>query len=104
MQVDLLRVLEEKKITKIGDRFPIDVDFRLISATRRDLKGALSEGSFREDLFYRLNVITITVPPLRKRKEDIPLLVQHFLKKYQPADNQESRSPHQRRHPTSSRL
>ncbi len=82
MQVDLLRVLEEKKITKIGDRFPIDVDFRLISATRRDLKGALSEGSFREDLFYRLNVITITVPPLRKRKEDIPLLVQHFLKKY----------------------
>jgi DNA-binding NtrC family response regulator len=82
MQVDLLRVLEEKKITKIGDRFPIDVDFRLISATRRDLAQEVSEGTFREDLFYRLNVITITIPPLRKRREDIPLLVRHFLEKY----------------------
>jgi two-component system response regulator HydG len=82
MQVDLLRVLEEKKITKLGDRLPIDVDFRLISATRQDLMRAVSEGSFREDLFYRLNVITITIPPLRKRREDIPLLVRHFLEKY----------------------
>jgi two-component system response regulator HydG len=82
MQVDLLRVLEEKKITRIGDRQPIDVDFRLISATRRDLEKKIAEGTFREDFFYRVNVIMIPIPPLRERKEDIPLLVQHFLKKY----------------------
>jgi two-component system response regulator HydG len=82
MQVDLLRVLEEKKITKIGDRMSINVDFRLISATRRDLEKDVTEGSFREDFFYRINVIMIHIPPLRKKKEDIPLLVQHFLRKY----------------------
>jgi two-component system response regulator HydG len=82
MQVDLLRVLEEKKITRIGDRQPIDVDFRLISATRQDLEKQVAEGAFREDFFYRVNVIMITVPPLRQRKADIPLLVQHFLDKY----------------------
>jgi two-component system response regulator HydG len=82
MQVDLLRVLEERKITRIGDRQPIDVDFRLISATRRDLEKKIAEGTFREDFFYRVNVIMIPIPPLRERKEDIPLLVQHFLEKY----------------------
>ncbi|UCF83210.1 MAG: sigma-54-dependent Fis family transcriptional regulator [Desulfobacteraceae bacterium] len=82
MQVDLLRVLEEKKVTRIGDRQPIDVDFRLISATRQDLEKKVAEGTFREDFFYRFNVIMIPIPPLRERKEDIPLLVQHFLKKY----------------------
>ncbi|MBW1722698.1 MAG: sigma-54-dependent Fis family transcriptional regulator [Deltaproteobacteria bacterium] len=82
MQVDLLRVLEEKKITRIGDRHPIDVDFRLISATRRNLEKAVAQGNFREDFYYRINVIMIRVPPLRERKEDIPLLVQHFLQKY----------------------
>ena len=82
MQVDLLRVLEEKKIIRIGDRQPVDVDFRLISATRRDMEEDVKEGSFREDFFYRINVIMIHIPPLRKRKEDIPLLVQHFLRKY----------------------
>ena len=82
MQIDLLRVLEEKKIIRIGDRQGIDVDFRLISATRKDLEKALTEGAFREDFFYRINVIMIPIPPLRKRKEDIPLLVQHFLEKY----------------------
>ena len=82
MQVDLLRVLEEKKIIRIGDREPVDVDFRLISATRKDLNNEVKEGRFREDFFYRVNVITIHIPPLRKRKEDIPLLVQHFLDKY----------------------
>ena len=82
MQVDLLRVLEEKKIIRIGERDPIDVDFRLISSTRRDLTKGVSEGNFREDLFYRINVITIQLPPLKKRKEDIPLLVKHFLNKY----------------------
>jgi two-component system response regulator HydG len=82
MQVDLLRVLEEKKITRIGDREPIDVDFRLISATRRDLEKEVVDGHFREDFFYRVNVIMMKIPPLRERKEDVPLLVQHFLGKY----------------------
>ena len=82
MQVDLLRVLEEKKINRIGSSETIDVDFRLISATRQDLEKATAEGRFREDFFYRINVIRIDIPPLRKRKEDIPLLVEHFLKKY----------------------
>jgi DNA-binding NtrC family response regulator len=82
MQVDLLRVLEERKITRVGDREPIDLDFRLISATRKDLEKEVSAGKYREDFFYRINVIKIHVPPLRKRKEDIPLLVDHFLQKY----------------------
>ena len=82
MQVDLLRVLEDRKITRIGDRQPVDVDFRLISATRRDLEKEIAKGNFREDFFYRINVIVLHVPPLRERKKDIPLLVQHFLQKY----------------------
>jgi len=82
MQIDLLRVLQEKKIIKVGDRLPIDVDFRLISATGRDLEQEIAKGGFREDFYYRVNVITIHISPLRKRKEDIPLLVQHFLQKY----------------------
>ncbi|WP_022665576.1 sigma-54-dependent transcriptional regulator [Desulfospira joergensenii] len=82
MQVDLLRVLEEKKVTKVGSREPVDVDFRLISATRRDLEKRIEEGVFREDFFYRINIIRIRIPPLRERKEDIPLLVEHFLEKY----------------------
>ncbi len=82
MQVDLLRVLEEKKITRIGDREPIDVDFRLLSSTRRDLDKEVAAGRFREDFLYRINVITLRIPPLRERKGDIPLLVKHFLNKY----------------------
>ncbi len=82
MQIDLLRVLEEKKITSIGSREPVDVDFRLISATSRDLGKGITDGSFREDFFYRINVIMIDIPPLKKRKGDIPLLIQHFLEKY----------------------
>jgi len=82
MQIDLLRVLEEKKITSLGSRLPVDVDFRLISATRKNLEKAIAQGTFRRDFFYRINVIQIALPPLRERKEDIPLLVQHFLAKY----------------------
>ena len=82
MQIDLLRVLEDKKISRVGDCNPVAVDFRLISATRRNLEQEIAEGNFREDFFYRINVITIRIPPLRERKEDIPLLVQHFLEKY----------------------
>lgn len=82
MQVDLLRVLEERKIIRVGDREPIDVDFRLVSSTCRNLDEQVAAGRFREDFFYRINVITIHIPPLRERKDDIPLLVQHFLNKY----------------------
>ena len=82
MQVDLLRVLEEKKITSIGSREPVDVDFRLISATRRNLEEGIVNGTFREDFFYRINVIKIEIPPLRNRREDIPLVTRHFLEKY----------------------
>lgn len=82
MQVDLLRVLEEKRITSLGSREPIRVDFRLISATRRDLQEAVQEGIFREDFYYRINVIRIEIPSLRERKDDIPLLANHFLNKY----------------------
>jgi two-component system response regulator HydG len=82
MQIDLLRVLEDKKICRVGSTEEIEVDFRLVSATRRNLKEEISRGRFREDFYYRVNVITIEVPPLRNRKEDIPLLVDHFLSKY----------------------
>ena len=82
MQVDLLRVLEEKRITSLGSREPIKVDFRLISATRCDLQKSVREGIFREDFYYRINVIRIEIPSLRERKDDIPLLVNHFLDKY----------------------
>ena len=100
MQVDLLRVLEEKKIMRVGDREPIGVDFRLISATRRDLDKEVKEGIFREDFFYRINVITIRIPPLRKRKEDIPLLVAHFLEKY----SHETTKHHRGCHPAPQRI
>jgi DNA-binding NtrC family response regulator len=82
MQVDLLRVLEEKKIKQLGGAQMVDVNFRLICATRQDLKDKIGRNEFREDLFYRLNVITIGMPPLRERKSDIPLLVDHFIDKY----------------------
>ena len=82
IQVHLLRVLEEKEFTRVGGNEPIKVDVRVISATNRDMKQAIASGQFREDLYYRLNVVNIELPPLRERREDIPLLAQHFLKKF----------------------
>jgi DNA-binding NtrC family response regulator len=82
MQVELLRVLETKSFVRVGGNKEITSDFRVICATNRDLKGMVDKGLFREDLFYRLNVVNIDVPPLRERIEDIPLLVDYFIKKY----------------------
>jgi PAS domain S-box-containing protein len=83
MQVKLLRFLQEGTFEKVGGEKTIAVDVRVISATNKDLKAEVQKGNFREDLYYRLNVIPISVPPLRERKNDIPLLVEHFLKKFQ---------------------
>ncbi len=82
IQVHLLRVLEEKAFTRVGGNEEIKVDVRIISATNKDLKKAVARGEFREDLYYRLNVVTIDLPPLRERREDIPLLAEHFLNKF----------------------
>jgi len=82
MQIDLLRVLEDRQICRIGSSQTLGVDFRLISATRRNLEKEIGQGTFRRDFFYRINVIEIRIPPLRQRKSDIPLLIEHFLKKY----------------------
>jgi two-component system response regulator HydG len=80
-QVKLLRVLEEKVIERVGDQRPISIDVRIISATNRNLKRLVEQGNFREDLFYRINVIPIHVPPLRERVSDIPLLAEHFFRR-----------------------
>ncbi len=82
IQVHLLRVLEEKEFTRVGGNEPIKVDVRVISATNKDLTKAIERQEFREDLYYRLNVVNIDLPPLRERKEDIPLLAEHFLNKF----------------------
>ncbi|HIE26687.1 TPA: sigma-54-dependent Fis family transcriptional regulator [Candidatus Poribacteria bacterium] len=82
VQAKLLRVLQEQKFERLGGTKTITVDVRIIAATNKDLEAEVKEGNFRDDLFYRLNVVPITVPPLRERKEDIPLLAEHFLKYY----------------------
>jgi two-component system nitrogen regulation response regulator GlnG len=80
-QTRLLRVLQEGEFTSIGGRQPIKANVRIIAATHRDLRQAIRQGQFREDLFYRLNVVPIRLPPLRERAEDIPLLARHFLER-----------------------
>ncbi len=82
LQVKLLRVLEDRKIRRLGGTRNIDIDVRVVAATNRDLKGAIDEKEFREDLFYRLHVFPIYVPPLRERREDIPQLLDYFLKRF----------------------
>jgi two-component system response regulator PilR (NtrC family) len=85
MQVKLLRVLQERSVRPVGGTDEIAIDVRVIAATNRDLERQVAENTFREDLYYRLSVIPITVPPLRNRREDLPMLVSHFIKKYVPA-------------------
>jgi len=82
VQVKLLRVLQEKVYEPLGSNTPVMANVRIITATNRNLQALVQEGSFRDDLFYRLNVVKINLPPLRERKEDIPLLIDHFIKKY----------------------
>jgi two-component system response regulator AtoC len=87
LQVKLLRVLQDGEIRRVGESKSIQIDVRIISATAKDLTKEVNEGRFREDLFYRLNVLPIYIPPLRERKEDIPLLVPHFINKYSQSMN-----------------
>jgi DNA-binding NtrC family response regulator len=82
IQAKLLRVIQEREVTRIGSSKPIKVDVRILAATNENLADCVGEGKFREDLFYRLSVVPLHLPPLRERKEDIPLLIDHFLKKY----------------------
>lgn len=87
LQAKLLRVIQERKVRAVGENVSRDVDVRIVAATHKDLKAAIKDGRFREDLYYRLSVIPIVIPPLRHRKEDIPLLAEHFLKKYAATNN-----------------
>jgi two-component system response regulator HydG len=87
LQSKLLRVIQERKVRAVGENVAKDVDVRIIAATHKDLKAAMKDGRFREDLYYRLSVIPILIPPLRHRQEDIPLLADHFLKKYAATNN-----------------
>jgi DNA-binding NtrC family response regulator len=82
MQIDLLRVLDDRVFYRVGGTQPLEVDFRVIAATNRELQKAIKAGSFREDLYYRLNVVSFKMPALRERKEDLPLLVENFLNRF----------------------
>ena len=89
VQVKLLRVLEEKTVERVGDHRPVEVDARIVTATNKDLPGLVAQGSFREDLYYRINVVPIRVPPLRERVGDIPVLAEHFFRRIKRANRSE---------------
>jgi DNA-binding NtrC family response regulator len=84
IQVKLLRVLQEREFERLGSNVTRHIDVRVVAATNQDLRAALEQGTFREDLYYRLNVVPMNIPPLRERKEDIPFLAQHFVTKLGP--------------------
>jgi transcriptional regulator with GAF, ATPase, and Fis domain len=92
MQVKLLRVLQQRVIERLGGTKQIPVDVRVITGSKRDLRTLVAEGKFRDDLFYRLNVIPVNLPPLRERREDVPILVDHFVKRYFRQRGEEPRS------------
>jgi len=92
MQAKLLHVIEEKRIIRLGSTDPVDLDIRIIAATNRDLRQMAQEGTFREDLYFRLNVVNIWLPPLNERQDDLPLLISHFIAKYNRLFNKDIRS------------
>ncbi|MFC2171885.1 sigma-54 interaction domain-containing protein [Acidobacteriota bacterium] len=94
LQPKLLRIIQEKEFTRIGGIKPKSADIRIIAATNRDIQSMVAEGAFREDLYYRLKVVQIQIPPLRKRPDDIPVLAEHFLKKYAQRYQRPARSIH----------
>lgn len=92
LQAKLLRVLQEREVDRLGGRMPVPVDIRVVATTNRDIKAAIEAREFREDLFYRLNVIPVRIPPLRERSADIPLLARHFIEKYNAIDGRNVKS------------
>src|SRR3712207_672679 len=82
LQAKLLQVLQDGEFSRLGGKHDVQVDVRVIAATNKDLETAVAQGQFREDLYFRLNVVTINLPPLRERREEVPILTDHFLKKY----------------------
>src|SRR3546814_8997921 len=92
LQAKLLRAIQEREIDRVGGGQPIKVNIRLLATSNRDLEASVANGSFREDLYFRLNVVNIQLPPLRQRPQDIPTLAQHFAAKYSEANGQIGRA------------